>query len=175
VARWATGWAAGGLFVTGLVWFAAASLLAGIAPTGAFLIAARALQGVGGALLTPGSLAIIEASFVPEDRAAAVGAWSGLGGVATAAGPLVGGYLVQAVSWRLAFLINLPVAALVTWAAVRHVPESRNPDAARHVDAPGALLVVDGLALLVHALTEGPGSAWPPLTAWRRRHTRSAS
>ena len=82
------------LFVTGVVWFAAASLLAGIAPTGAFLIAARALQGVGGALLTPGSLAIIEASFVPEDRAAAVGAWSGLGGVATAAGPLVGGYLV---------------------------------------------------------------------------------
>ena len=150
------------LFVTGVVWFAAASLLAGLAPTGTLLVAARALQGVGGALLTPGSLAIIEASFVPEDRAAAVGAWSGLGGVATAAGPLVGGYLVQAVSWRLAFLINLPVAALVTWVAVRHVPESRNPNAARYVDAPGALLAAAGLALLVYALTEGPGSAWPP-------------
>ena len=150
------------LFVAGVVWFATASLLCGLAPNGAFLVAARALQGIGGALLTPGSLAIIEASFVPEDRPAAVGAWSGLGGVATAIGPLVGGYLVQAVSWRLAFLINLPVAILVTLVAVRHVPESRNPNAARHVDVPGALLVVASLALLVYALTEGPRAGWPP-------------
>src|SRR2546429_109265 len=101
------------MFVVGTVWFAAASLLCGLAPNVEVLIAARALQGVGGALLTPGSLAILEATFVPEDRSAAVGAWSGLGGVAAAIGPVVGGYLVQAFSWRLAFLINLPGAVLV--------------------------------------------------------------
>jgi EmrB/QacA subfamily drug resistance transporter len=151
------------VFVIGVVWFAIASLLSGVAPQGSFLIVARALQGVGGALLTPGSLAIIEASFVPEDRSTAVGAWSGLGGVATAIGPVLGGYLVQAVSWRLAFLINLPIAALVVWIGIRHVPESRNPNAARHVDVPGAALCTIGLALLVYALMEGPGSGWPPV------------
>jgi EmrB/QacA subfamily drug resistance transporter len=149
------------VFVVGVVWFAAASLLCGVAPNGAVLIAARALQGVGGALLTPGSLAIIEASFVREDRSAAVGAWSGLGGVATAIGPLLGGWLVTAVTWRLAFLINLPVAALVTWVALRHVPESRSPNAGRRIDVPGAVLAVVGLGLIVLALTDGPGAGMP--------------
>src|SRR4051794_2597040 len=88
------------VFVIGVVWFAVASLLCAVSPTGGFLVGARAIQGVGAALLTPGSLAIIEASFRPEDRSAAIGAWSGLGGVATALGPFLGGWLVDAASWR---------------------------------------------------------------------------
>jgi len=115
------------VFLVGVVWFAVASGLCALAPSAGFLIGARALQGIGGALLTPGSLAIIEASFQPEDRSTAIGAWSGLGGVAAAVGPVLGGWLVEAVSWRLIFLINLPLAAGVVWVGVRHVPESRNP------------------------------------------------
>jgi MFS family permease len=86
------------VFVIGVAWFALASLLCGIAPNIETLIGARALQGIGGALLTPGSLAILQSAFRPEDRARAIGAWSGLGGIAGAAGPFLGGYLVQAVS-----------------------------------------------------------------------------
>jgi MFS family permease len=86
------------MFVAGTVWFAVASMLCGLAPSVGVLIAARALQGVGGALLTPGSLAILQASFAEDDRGAAIGAWSGLGGVATAFGPFLGGYLIDAVS-----------------------------------------------------------------------------
>src|SRR5205807_5361955 len=112
------------VFVIGVVWFAVASLLCGLAPNLLWLIVARLVQGIGGALLTPGSLAIIEASFVKEDRGKAIGAWSGLGGIATAIGPLVGGYLTQAVSWRWIFLLNLPLAAAVAWVGLKHVPES---------------------------------------------------
>src|SRR5690242_14071774 len=112
------------VFVIGVVWFAAASALCGAAQNVPMLVAARALQGVGGALLTPGSLAIIQASFVQTDRARAVGAWSGLGGVAGALGPLLGGWLVGAAGWRWVFLLNLPLAALVVAVAVRHVPET---------------------------------------------------
>src|SRR5205085_11941184 len=117
------------VFLVGVVWFAVASLACAVAPTGAALVAARGLQGIGAALLTPGSLAIIEASFRPDDRSAAIGAWSGLGGVAVAIGPFLGGWLVDAVSWRLIFVINLPLAALVVWIAPRHVPETRDPNA----------------------------------------------
>jgi EmrB/QacA subfamily drug resistance transporter len=148
------------IFVTGVVWFAAASLLCGLAPSAEALIAARALQGVGGALLTPGSLAIIEASFRPSDRGPAIGAWSGLGGVTAAIGPFLGGWLVQAASWRLIFLINLPLAALVVWVALRHVPESRDPEAAPGLDYPGAALAAAGLAGVVYALTDGPAAGW---------------
>src|SRR5437016_14066417 len=91
------------VFLVGIVWFAVASLLCGLAPNDGTLIAARVLQGVGGALLMPGSLAIIEASFAPDDRSKAIGAWSGWGGVAMAVGPFVGGYLTGAVPWRLVF------------------------------------------------------------------------
>ena len=140
------------VFVIGVVWFAAASLLCGLAPTDEALIAARAFQGVGAALLTPGSLAIIEASFRREDRGPAIGAWSGLGGVTAAIGPFVGGWLVQAASWRLIFLINLPLAAVVVWVSVRHVPESRDPG------PPGA--------------STGPGPPWPP-SAWPGSSTPS--
>src|ERR1041384_7362025 len=118
------------IFLIGGTWFAIASLLCGFAPTVETLVAARVLQGIGGALLTPGALAILEASFTREDRSMAIGAWSGLGGVGGAIGPFLGGWLVEAGSWRFIFLINVPVAVLVLWVAARHVPESRNPSAA---------------------------------------------
>lgn len=144
------------VFVIGVVWFATASLLCGLAPSAGLLIAARALQGVGGALLTPGSLAMIQASFAPEDRSRAIGAWSGLGGVATAVGPFVGGYLVETVSWRWVFFINAPLAAIVVVVAVRHVPETRDASATGRIDVAGALLGVLGLGGLTYALIEAP-------------------
>jgi EmrB/QacA subfamily drug resistance transporter len=164
------------VFVIGVVWFSAASLLCGLAPNLPALIAARAFQGMGGALLTPGSLALIEASFAREDRGRAIGAWSGLGGIATAIGPFAGGWLVSAVSWRLIFLLNLPLAALVIVAA-RHVPESADPAAARHIDVTGAALGAVGLAALTYALIEAtplPGivgvMALAAFVAHERRH-----
>lgn len=146
------------VFSIGVIWFMAASFLSGVAPNLNLLIAARAFQGIGGALLTPGSLAIIEASFDPEDRSRAIGAWSGLGGIATAIGPFAGGYLISAVSWRLIFLLNLPLAAIVL-VAVRRVPESRNPSLMGPLDIRGSLLGVIGLAGSTYALIEGPSGA----------------
>ncbi|MCK2218915.1 MFS transporter [Actinomadura sp. ATCC 31491] len=142
------------VFVIGTVWFAVASALCGLSPNIEFLIAARALQGVGGALLTPGSLAIIQASFAREDRPKAVGAWSGLGGVASAAGPLLGGWLVQSVGWRWAFLVNLPFAALVVLVALRHVPESRDEQAAGRFDVLGSALAALALAGITYGLIQ---------------------
>lgn len=143
------------IFVVGVVWFAAASLLCGIAPNAEVLIAARALQGVGGALLTPGSLAIIQASFHPDDRGRAVGLWSGFGGIGAAVGPFVGGWLVDGPGWRWVFLINVPVALLCAPIAVRHVPESG--DGRTHTtrfDVLGAVLGAVALALITYALIE---------------------
>ncbi|NEK59410.1 MFS transporter [Geodermatophilus sabuli] len=154
------------VFVVGVVWFAAASLLCGLAPDIRTLIAARALQGVGGALLTPGSLAIISASFHGSDRAAAVGAWSGLGGVAGALGPFVGGWLVEW-NWRLVFLLNLPLAVLIVVVAARHVPESRDPEAGGRLDWPGTVLVAVGLGALTYALTAaGEPGRGPGIWVW---------
>jgi EmrB/QacA subfamily drug resistance transporter len=143
------------IFIIGVIWFGAASLLCGIAPSLPVLIAARALQGIGGALLTPGSLAMISASFAADDRGRAIGAWSGLGGVAGAAGPLLGGALLD-VSWRLVFLINLPLTVLVVVLAVKHVPESLDDQAPRHLDLAGAAAGAVGLAGITYALTEAP-------------------
>jgi EmrB/QacA subfamily drug resistance transporter len=148
------------VFVIGVSWFALASLLCGIAPNIEMLVAARALQGIGGALLTPGSLAILQSSFRSEDRARAIGAWSGLGGIAGAAGPFLGGYLVQAVSWRLIFLINLPLAIAVVAVTLRHVPESRDPQASRHIDVLGALLGAVGLGALTYGLIAWQGKGF---------------
>src|SRR5205085_6571938 len=148
------------LFLIGVVWFAAASLLCAISPTGVFLIGARGVQGIGAALLTPGSLAIIEASFRPSDRGAACGAWSGLGGVAAAVGPFLGGWLVEAATWRLVFLINLPLAAVVVWVTMQHVPESRDVDMAPGLDISGALLAALGLAGGISGLTEAGNKGW---------------
>ncbi len=144
------------VFVIGVTWFAAASLVCGVAPNLPALVAARVLQGVGGALLTPGSLAILQASFADDDRAQAIGAWSGLGGIATAIGPFLGGYLVQSVSWRLIFLLNLPLAAAVVYVAARHVPESSDVEGAREIDIIGAVLAMLGLGGTTYALIEAP-------------------
>ena len=142
------------IFLFGIVWFAAASLLCSVAPTSGALVAARALQGIGGALLTPGSLAILQASFAPGDRGRAVGAWSGLSGVAGAIAPFVGGWLIGVGSWRLIFVINVPLAVAVVALTLRHVPESRDPSAAPGIDVAGAVLTVVGLAAVTWALIE---------------------
>lgn len=140
------------VFLIGVVWFALASIACGLAPNIEVLIAARALQGVGGALLTPGSLALISASFRSTDRAAAVGAWSGLGGIAAAIGPFLGGFLVEW-NWRAVFLINVPLAAVVVAVTVLRVPESRDATAPRRLDLTGAALTVVGLGSLTYGLT----------------------
>lgn len=142
------------IFVLGVVWFAAASLLCGIAPSAGVLIVARALQGIGGALLTPGSLALIQASFHPDDRGRAVGLWSGFGGIGAAIGPFLGGWLVDGPGWRWVFLLNVPLAALCVPVAVRHVPESADPRAHGRFDVLGAALGALCLALVTYALIE---------------------
>ena len=148
------------MFVVGTVWFAIASLLCGLAPNVAVLIAARALQGVGGALLTPGSLAILQASFAEDDRGAAIGAWSGLGGVATAIGPFVGGWLISAVSWRLVFFINLPLAVAVVAIAARHVPETKSPGPVPRLDIKGAVCISGALAGITYGLIAASSYGW---------------
>jgi EmrB/QacA subfamily drug resistance transporter len=148
------------IFSVGIAWFVVASAACGFAPNAGFLIVMRALQGVGGALLAPGSLAILQASFGPGDRARAIGAWSGLGGLATAAGPFVGGYLISAASWRWIFFLNIPIGAFVLFLTARHVPESKDPSAAPHLDVTGAALVAVGLGCLTFALIEGSGLGW---------------
>ncbi|MFD7769472.1 MFS transporter [Streptomyces sp. NPDC059787] len=142
------------VFVVGVLWFAAASLLCGIAPNAGVLVAARALQGVGGALLTPGSLALIQASFHPDDRGRAVGLWSGFGGIGAAVGPFVGGWLVDGPGWRWVFLLNVPLALLCAPVAVRHVPESTGGKAEGRFDVLGAALGAIALALVTYALIE---------------------
>jgi MFS family permease len=151
------------------VWFALASAACGFAPDVLFLIITRVLHGAGAALLTPGSLAILEASFRPADRARAIGAWSGLGGIAVAAGPLVGGYLISAASWRWIFFINVPIAVMVIVLSARHVPESRDPGAGGKTDYPGAAAVVVFLSGISFAFIEAPRSAGrhPLYSPWR--------
>ncbi|MFD8301579.1 MFS transporter [Streptomyces sp. NPDC059690] len=154
------------IFVVGVVWFASASLLCGLAPTAGVLIAARALQGVGGALLTPGSLALIQASFHPDDRGRAVGLWSGFGGIGAAVGPFLGGWLVDGPGWRWVFLLNVPVALLCAPVALRHVPESRDGRSHGRFDVLGAVLGALTLGLLTYALIEArQGSLVVVLTA----------
>ncbi|CAL9509678.1 MFS transporter [Streptomyces sp. enrichment culture] len=142
------------VFLIGVVWFAAASLLCGLAPNAGVLIAARALQGVGGALLTPGSLALIQASFHPDDRGRAVGLWSGFGGIGAAVGPFLGGWLVDGPGWRWVFLLNVPLALLCVPVALRHVPESGDGGEHGRFDVLGALLGAASLALVTYALIE---------------------
>jgi EmrB/QacA subfamily drug resistance transporter len=144
------------VFLIGVVWFALASALCGFAPDIGVLIGARVLQGIGGALLTPGSLAIIQATFASDDRPRAVGAWSGLGGVAAAVGPVLGGWLVQAAGWRWVFLLNLPLAAAVVAVTMRHVPETRDTSARGGFDVAGAVLAALTLAGITYALIEAP-------------------
>jgi EmrB/QacA subfamily drug resistance transporter len=157
-------WGRRKIFLIGIVWFAGASMLCGIAPTSQALVAARALQGIGGALLTPGSLAILQASFAPGDRGRAVGAWSSLSGMTAAIAPFAGGWLIDVASWRLIFLINVPLAVAVIAVTLRHVPETRDPSAVRGIDVAGALLTAAGLA----------GVTWALITAGERGLTAAA-
>lgn len=140
------------VFVVGVAGFAVSSVLCAAAPTIEALVAARGLQGVGAALMTPGSLAIISASFAPEDRGPAIGVWSGLAGVTTAIGPLLGGWLVDAIGWRSIFWINVPLAAVVIWLAARHVPETSGDQG--RIDYEGAALTAFSLAALTYGLVE---------------------
>jgi EmrB/QacA subfamily drug resistance transporter len=145
------------MFILGVGAFVAASALCAAAPTIQLLVAARFVQGAGGALLTPGSLAIIDAVFHPDDRTRAIGAWAGLTAVAAAVGPPVGGYLTGALSWRAVFLINLPLGAFVIVAAIVRLPESRDPTRARGLDLPGAALATLAIAGLCFALIQASG------------------
>jgi EmrB/QacA subfamily drug resistance transporter len=149
------------VFSIGVAWFLLASAAAAAAPGIGALIATRALQGVGAALLTPGSLSILQASFSADDRNAAIGVWAGFGGVATAAGPLIGGWLISASSWRWIFIINVPIGAVVLRIANRRIPESRDPAASvgPH-DLRGPALAVVWLAALSFGLIEGSALGW---------------
>ena len=139
------------IFVAGVVLFTAASMLCGLAPTITVLIAARAAQGIGGALLTPASLAIIGASFDSERRGTAIGTWSGFTAITSALGPVLGGTLVQQISWRAVFFINLPVAIAVLVIVWRHVPESRG-DRSAGIDWWGAGFITVALAAITYGL-----------------------
>lgn len=140
------------VFLIGVGWFAAASLLCGLAQDTGQLVAARAFQGIGGALLAPGSLALIQSSFRPADRARAIGVWSSLSGIAGLIGPFLGGLLVDVASWRLVFLVNVPVAAAIIAVAGKHVPESRDPAHHGRFDVLGAVLGAAALGGVTYAL-----------------------
>jgi EmrB/QacA subfamily drug resistance transporter len=154
------------IFVIGVGWFATASIGCALAPSSGTLILFRSLEGVGAALLTPGSLSILEATFREDDRAGAIGAWAAFAGIATAIGPVVGGWLIQSVSWRLIFLINVPLAFATIWMAIRHVPETRDRDAPRGLDVRGTALAAVGLAGVLLALIEGPTLGWSAPLVW---------
>jgi EmrB/QacA subfamily drug resistance transporter len=147
------------VFVLGAAIFAVASAWCALGSGSGQLVAARTLQGIGGALLVPGSLAIVGASFEGEIKAKAIGTWGALSGVAMAVGPVLGGWLVEEVSWRVAFLISPAMAVVAIPIALRHVPESRDP-ATHRLDLPGAVLVTTGLGGLVYALIESSASGF---------------
>lgn len=151
------------VFLWGLAAFALASAACAVAPSAGVLIGARVIQGVGAAALVPGSLALINALVAPTDRPRAIGLWAGMSGVTSAIGPFLGGYLVDAASWRWVFVINLPLAALAAAVVLRHVPESRDTSATGPFDALGAVLATVGLAGVVYALIEGPAHGWRAL------------
>jgi len=150
-------------YVWGVAGFGVASVLSALSPNIGALVGARGLQGVAAALLTPGSLAILQSSFHPADRMAAIGAWTGSLSIAAASGPLVGGWLVG-YSWRWVFWVNVPLCAVTIALAVRYVPESRNPMASHHIDVPGVLLGALGLAGVTYALTSLPGHGLDAVT-----------
>src|SRR3954462_9110782 len=144
------------VFLFGVVSFTAASILCGLATSPRLLIIARALQGVGAAFLVPGSLAIISATFDDAERGRAIGTWSGFSAITTAIGPVVGGWLIEHVSWRAAFFLNVPLAVIVLVLSLRFMDESRDPSRTSQIDWAGAALAVVGLCGLVFGLLEAP-------------------
>ncbi len=148
------------VFLGGVVSFAVASLACGFAPTALVLVVARAVQGIGAAFLIPGSLALISDAFDDAERGAAIGTWSGFSAITTAIGPVLGGWLIQAVSWRAVFFINAPLAAIVVVLTGRYTSESKDPSRSERIDWTGAALAVIGLSGIVFGLLE-----WPPLGA----------
>jgi EmrB/QacA subfamily drug resistance transporter len=144
------------VFTFGVVLFAMASVCCGFAPTISWLIGARALQGAGAALLVPGSLAVISASFPDNERGRAIGTWSGFTAITAAVGPVLGGWLVEHASWRWIFFINVPIALVVVAIALFRVPESRNEAMSKKLDWPGAILATAGLGAITFALIEAP-------------------
>jgi EmrB/QacA subfamily drug resistance transporter len=154
------------LFVIGLIAFGATSILCALAPSEEFLIGARALQGIAGALLVPGSLAIVAATFEGEARGQAVGTWTAWTGIATVFGPAGGGALVGLISWRAIFWVNIPLIAVTVTLALRTIEESKDPDALRGIDVPGVLLSAAGLAGPVFALIEQPTHGWGDPLVW---------
>ncbi|MGI3782881.1 MAG: DHA2 family efflux MFS transporter permease subunit, partial [Janthinobacterium lividum] len=148
------------IFLLGVAWFAVASALCALSPNAEVLVAARALQGIGGALLTPGSLSIISSVFASDDQPRAVGTWAGLSGLSGAVGPFLGGWLVS-LDWRLVFLVNLPIAAVVVYGTLRHVPESRDTlDEGKRLDLAGTVAIVVSLTGLTWSLTEAGARGW---------------
>jgi MFS family permease len=148
------------VFALGVGIFTAASVACGLAPNTAALIAARAAHGAGGALLIPGSLAVISAAFPADERGKAIGTWAGFSALTTAVGPVLGGWLVDALSWRAIFFINVPIALLTLGLAFWHVPESRDASDDGTVDWRGTLLAVLGLAGLAYGLTAASDFGW---------------
>ncbi len=153
------------IYLIGITWFAGASLLCGLAPTLEWLIAGRALQGIGGALVVPGALALIQDAFHPDDRSRALGWWSGLSGAAGALGPLLGGVLVDAAGWRWVFLINVPIAAALAAILIARVPEPRAGVRSGRFDIPGAVLAAIGLGGTTYALTQSAADPGPATLA----------
>jgi len=153
------------VFLIGVAWFTVASLMCAVAPSIGLLIAARILQGGGAALITPASLAILEAAFRPEDRTAAVATWAGFAGVAGALAPFVGGWLLDVTSWRWVFIVNVPLAALVVTLALKHIPESRADEASGRLDWVGAATTVVVLGSLTYAVIEAGRSGWSAMVA----------
>ena len=158
MARWATSSAASECFFSAVVSFTAASVFCGVAPSPRVLIIARALQGIGAGFLVPGSLAIISATFNDAERGRAIGTWSGFSAITTALGPVIGGWLIEHVSWRAAFFLNVPLAVVVVVLSLRFMDESRDPSRSASIDWLGAVLGVVGLGGLVFGLLE-----WAPL------------
>jgi EmrB/QacA subfamily drug resistance transporter len=142
------------IYAIGVVLFALASVWCGLAPNILQLIIARAVQGIGGAMLVPGSLALISASFPEEERGKAIGTWSGSTAMTTAMGPVIGGWLIEHVSWRAVFFLNLPLAIVVLLLVVRFVPESRNEEESKKLDLLGAGLATLSLGTIVYGLIE---------------------
>ncbi len=145
----------------GLVGFGVASVACGLAPQTGWLVGARLAQGLAGALVVPGSLAILTAVYTgEEERGRAIGAWSGWSGITSLLGPFLGGLLVDTLSWRWVFLINVPLIAVAWWLLWRYVPETRDEQAPRQLDWPGAALTIVGLGGIAYGLTEGPALGW---------------